>query len=218
VNLSGGRELLVEQVLVSIGRELNTQNIGLEGLGIAQGKRGEVLVNDRMETNVPGIYAIGDVTGRAMLAHAASRQGIVAVENIMGGDERMDYDVIPAAIFTMPEIGSVGLREQDAAARNIAVRTGRFLYRGLGKAHAMGEIAGLFKVVADAGTDKVLGVHICGAHASDLVHEGALAIRLGATSRQLGAMIHAHPTLAEGIMEAMEDVHGMAIHGMPRSD
>jgi dihydrolipoamide dehydrogenase len=170
-----------------------------------------------MQTNVAGVYAIGDVTGRVLLAHVASRQGIVAVENIMGGDERMEYDVIPAAVFTMPEIGSVGLREQEAAAKGVKVKTGRFQYRGLGKAHAMGEIVGLFKVIADPQTDKVLGVHICGAHASDLVHEGALAIRMGATTRQLGSMIHAHPTLAEGILEAVEDVHGMAIHGMPRS-
>ncbi len=215
--LAGGKELLVDQVLVSIGRSFNADNIGLDDAGIERGKRGEIVVNERMETNVKGIYAIGDVTGKVLLAHVASRQGIVAVENILGGDERMEYDAVPAAVFTMPEIGSVGLREQDAAARGIPVRTGRFLYRALGKAHAMGEIAGLFKVVADAKTDKVLGVHICGAHASDLVHEGALAIRLGATARQLGSMIHAHPTLAEGIMEAMEDVHGTAIHGLPRS-
>jgi dihydrolipoamide dehydrogenase len=202
---------------VSIGRSFNSEGIGLEDLGIVRGKRGEIVVNDRMQTSVDGIYAIGDVTGKVLLAHVASRQGIVAVENIMGGDELMDYDVIPAGVFTMPEIGSVGLREQEAASRGIPVRTGRFQYRGLGKAHIMGEIVGLFKIVADARTDKVLGVHICGAHASDLVHEGALAIRMGATTRQLGGMIHAHPTLSEGIMEAAEDVHGAAVHGMPRS-
>jgi len=217
VVLAGGRELRVDQVLVSIGRSYNSDNIGLDDVGIERGRRGEIVVNERMETNVKGIYAIGDVTGKVLLAHVASRQGIVAVENILGGDERMDYEAVPAAVFTMPEIGSVGLREHEASARGIPVRTGRFQYRALGKAHAMGEIVGLFKVVADARTDKVLGVHICGAHASDLVHEGALAIRLGATARQLGSMIHAHPTLAEGIMEAMEDVHGTAIHGMPRS-
>ncbi len=215
--LSGGKELVVEQVLVSIGRSFNSEGIGLEDVGIARGPRGEIVVNDRMETSVDGIYAIGDVTGKVLLAHVASRQGMVAVENIMGGDERMTYDVIPSAVFTMPEIGSVGLREQEAEAKGIAVRTGRFLYRGLGKAHAMAEIAGLFKVVADAKTDKVLGVHICGAHASDLVHEGALAIRVGATTRQLGSMIHAHPTLAEGVLEAMEDVHGTAVHVPPGS-
>jgi dihydrolipoamide dehydrogenase len=215
--LSGGRELRVDQVLVSVGRSYNSDNIGIEDVGIERGRRGEIIVNERMETNVKGIFAIGDVTGKVLLAHVASRQGIVAVENIMGGDERMEYDAVPAAVFTMPEIGSVGLREHEASARGIPVRTGRFLYRALGKAHAMGEITGLFKIVADARTDKVLGVHICGAHASDLVHEGALAIRMGATARQLGSMIHAHPTLSEGIMEAAEDVHGSAIHGMPRS-
>ena len=124
----------------------------------------------------------------------------------------MDYRVVPAGIFTMPEIGSVGLREHEARQQGIRYRIGRMLYRGLGKAHAMGEITGVAKIIADEATDKVLGVHLCGAHASDLVHEGALAITMGATAKQLGAMIHAHPTIAETIMEAAEDVHKMAIH------
>ena len=171
-----------------------------------------------METSVPGIYAVGDVTGKMMLAHVASRQGIVAVENALGGSSRMDYGVVPAGIFTMPEVGSVGLREHQAIERGIRYKVGRFQYRGLGKAHAMGEITGMAKIVADEATDKVLGVHICGAHATDLIHEGALAIRMGATSTQLGGMIHAHPTLAEALMEAAEDVHGMAIHLPKRPD
>jgi len=210
--ISNGREVSAETVLVSIGRALNTEGLRLEDAGLAAGLRGEVPVNDRMETVVPRIYAVGDVTGTMMLAHVASRQGIVAAENALGGDARMDYSVVPSGIFTRPEIGSVGLREQDAREKGIRVSTGKFPYRGLGKAHAMGEIAGLVKVIADAATDKVLGVHICGAHAADLVHEGALAIKMGATAKQLGAMIHAHPTYAEGIMESAEDVHGSAIH------
>ncbi len=211
-SLSGGQELLCEKVLVSIGRSLNTEGLHLEEVGVRTGKRGEILVNERMETSVPGIYAIGDVTGIMMLAHAASQQGVVAVENALGGDAVMDYASIPSGIFTSPEIGSVGLREHQAAEQGIAIRTGTFLYRALGKAHAMGEITGIFKIIADAVTDRVLGMHICGAHASDLVHEGALAIRMGITARQLGDLVHSHPTLAEGIREAAEDVHGMAIH------
>ena len=124
----------------------------------------------------------------------------------------MDYSAVPAGIFTMPEIGSVGIREQQAREQGIAYRVGRFQFRGLGKAHAMGEIVGMAKVISDAATDKVLGLHLCGAHAADLVHEGALAIRMGVTAGQLGQMIHAHPTLAEAVMEAAEDVHGIAIH------
>jgi dihydrolipoamide dehydrogenase len=210
--LSNGQEVKTERILVSIGRGMNSHGIGLEDLGVNTGRRGEIMVNEKMETNVPGIYAIGDVTGILLLAHVASQQGFVAVENALGGDERMDYTVVPSGIFTMPEIGSVGLREKQAIEQGRKVRIGRFQYRTLGKAHAMGEIAGMVKVIADASTDVVLGVHICGAHATDMVHEGALAIKMGATAKDIGHMIHAHPTLSEAIMEAAEDVHGMAIH------
>ena len=213
--LSNGTEVRTERILVSIGRSMNSENLGLESVGVAIGKRGEITVNERMETSVPGIYAIGDVTGNMMLAHVASQQGLVAVANALGSDSRMDYRVVPAGIFTMPEIGSVGLREGQAIERGIKYRVGRFQFRGLGKAHAMGEITGMAKIIADEATDKVLGVHICGAHATDLIHEGALAMQLGATAKQLGEMIHAHPTLAEALMEAAEDVHKEAIH-IPR--
>jgi len=210
--LSTGQEATADMILVSVGRGLNSGNLGLDAVGVKTGKRGEILVNEKMETNTPGIYAIGDVTGKFLLAHVASAQGLAAVANALGGDEKMDYRVVPAGIFTMPEIGSVGLREHEARQQGIRYRIGRMLYRGLGKAHAMGEITGVAKIIADEATDKVLGVHLCGAHASDLVHEGALAITMGATAKQLGAMIHAHPTIAETIMEAAEDVHKMAIH------
>jgi dihydrolipoamide dehydrogenase len=142
----------------------------------------------------------------------ASHQGLVAVENALGGNAAMDYAVIPAGIFTRPEVGSVGLRTHEAEQKGINVRTGLFPYRALGKAHAMGEIVGMVKVIADAGTDRVLGVHVAGAHATDLVHEGALAIRAGMTSAQLADSVHAHPTLAEAMMEAAGDAHGTAIH------
>jgi dihydrolipoamide dehydrogenase len=214
--LSNGQQVRVETILASIGRAMNSEDIGLETLGVDKGRRGEIMVNDKMETNVPGIYAIGDVTGKIMLAHVASHQGLVAVENAFGGNENMDYTVVPAGIFTMPEIGSVGIREKQAIEMGIAYKVGRFQFRGLGKAHAMGEITGMVKVISDEATDKVLGVHIGGAHATDLIHEGALAIKVGITARDLGHVIHAHPTLAEAIMEAAEDVHKMAIHS-PKS-
>ncbi len=128
----------------------------------------------------------------------------------------MDYSVVPSGIFTMPEIGSVGAREHELREQGSKYRVGRFQYRALGKAHAMGEIAGVIKVLADEATDKVLGVHMCGAHATDMIHEGALALKAGMTAKDIGDMIHAHPTLAEGVMEAMEDVHGSAVH-VPKS-
>lgn len=214
--LSDGKQIKIEKVLVSIGRALNTENIGLEELGIKKGKKGEIEVNSRMETNVKGVYAIGDVVGGIMLAHVASTEGIAAAENIMGHSREMDYNIVPAGIFTMPEIGSVGLREKQANEKGIDIKIGRFQFRGLGKAHAMGEIAGMAKIIADAKTDRVLGLHIIGAHAADLVHEGAVAMKLGAKAKDIAATIHAHPTLSEAIMEASEDLHKMAIH-MPKA-
>lgn len=219
-HLRDGLSLNVEQVLVSVGRGFNSRGIGLEKVGVQVGARGEIVVDARMVTNVPGVYAIGDVVGKAMLAHVASAQGKVAVENFMGRPRTIDYDVIPTGIFTLPEIGRVGLTEQQARDRCVAagkdpqqaVKVGRFRYGGLGKAQATGDIQGLVKVIADAESDRILGVHILGAHATDLIHEAALAMHVGATVSRVAEMIHAHPTLAEGLMEAMEDVHGSAIH------
>jgi dihydrolipoamide dehydrogenase len=220
VHLKDGSTVSAERLLISVGRGLNSRGIGLEQVGVEIGRRGEILVDDRMQTNKTGIYAIGDVTGKAMLAHVASMQGQVAVENILGHYRAINYDVIPAGIFTLPEIGRVGLTEQQARERaqmsgknpDRSVKVGRFRYAGLGKAQATGDIAGFFKVLAEAETDKILGVHILGAHAADLIHEATLAMQVGATVSQVAGMIHAHPTLAEGMMEAMEDVGGSAIH------
>lgn len=212
IKLSDGKELVAEKILVSVGRALNTENIGLEAVGIKKGPRNEIPVSEKMETNIDGIYAIGDVTGGILLAHTASRQGIVAAYNACGIEKKYDPTVVPAAIFTSPEIGSVGLRQHQAEERGIKIKTGHFPFRALGKAHAMGEINGIIKIIADSNTDKVLGVHIIGPHAADLVHEGALAIKAGLKVKDIADMIHAHPTLAEGIMEAAEDVHGEAVH------
>ncbi|MCI0468553.1 MAG: dihydrolipoyl dehydrogenase, partial [Nitrospirae bacterium] len=148
VFLADGKELIAEKLLVSIGRSLNSENIGLEAAGIERGARGEIKVNEKMETNVSGVYAIGDVTGGMLLAHVASKQGLIAAYNACGIEKRIDYSVVPAAIFTSPEIGSVGLRERQAEEKGIRVNIGRFQFRALGKAHAMGEISGMIKVVA----------------------------------------------------------------------
>jgi len=216
VTLENGMSLDGEMILVSVGRGFNTSGLGLEKVGVQLGERGEISVNDRMETNVPGVYAIGDVVGKAMLAHVASAQGKVAVENIMGHDQVIDYHVIPAGIFTLPEVGRVGLTEQQVREQGIEPRVGRFRFAGLGKSHAIGDTAGFAKVLAHPETDMILGAHVVGAHAADLVHEAAMAMRTKATATHMAEMIHAHPTQAEALMEAAEDVHGMAIHQAPK--
>ena len=212
VTLSDGTTVEADKVLVSVGRHINTEDLGLAKAGVAVGDRGEITVNAHLETTAPGIYAIGDVTGKSMLAHVASYHGKVAVENVIGNPIEIDDDVIPAGIFTVPEIGRVGITEDEAKQKGIQTRIGRFRPIGLGKAHAHGETSGLFKVIADAETDRLLGVHIVGAHAADVIHEAALGMRLGATAKAMAGTIHAHPTWPEGLMEAAEDVHGEAIH------
>ncbi len=210
--LSSGQAISVDQVLVSIGRRFNVEGIDLDALGIPQGKHGEILVDNRMETPVPGVYAAGDVTGGMLLAHVASREGIVAVTNALEGEARMDYETVPAGIFTRPEIGRVGLTEQEALDRGDQVQVGRFPFRSLGKAHVLGEIAGMVKIVADRRSGRILGTHIIGPHAADLVHEASTAMSMEATAEDLARAIHAHPTLSEALMEAAEDLHGRAIH------
>ena len=218
--LKNGLSVETEQVLVSVGRGLNSKGIGVERAGVVVGARGEIVVDARLQTNVPGIYAIGDVVGKAMLAHVASAQGKVAVENILGHQREIDYRVVPAGIFTLPEIGRVGLTEQQAREEarrqgenfETAVKVGRFRYAGLGKAQGIGDTTGLFKIIADTGSGRILGAHILGAHATDLIHEVALAMEARLTVSQIADMIHAHPTFAEGILEAAEDINGMAIH------
>jgi dihydrolipoamide dehydrogenase len=212
VFLSDGRAIEAEKVLVSIGRAINSKDIGLENIGVKTGQRGEIIVNDKMETSIKGVYAVGDVTGGIMLAHMASKEGMIAAENAVGGDAVINRSVVPAAIFTSPEIASVGLREKQALDKGYRIKIGRFQFRALGKAHAMGEISGLIKIIADEQNDKILGAHIIGPHASDLIHEIALAVNKGLTVKDIADTIHAHPTLSEGIMEAAEDVHDSAIH------
>jgi dihydrolipoamide dehydrogenase len=218
--LKDGTVVEVEKLLVSVGRGFNSKGIGLEKIGVQVGTRGEILVNARMETNVPGVYAIGDVVGKAMLAHVASAQGKVAVDNILGHPREINYRVVPAGIFTLPEIGRVGLTERQARdeahvrgdSPETAVKVGRFRYAGLGKAQGTGDTTGLFKIIADAKTDEIIGAHIMGVHATDVVHEIALAMQLRAKVADVAEMIHAHPTFSEGILEATEDVDGLAIH------
>jgi dihydrolipoamide dehydrogenase len=210
--LDKGEPIATEKVLVSVGRQFHTAGLGLTEAGVSLGRRGEITVNARMETNVPGVYAIGDVVGKAMLAHVASAQGKIAVRNIMGQPSEMRYEVVPAGIFTFPEIGRVGLTEQEARQQGMEVKIGKFRAVGLGKAHAAGDTTGLMKIITDGKTRKIVGVHLVGAHAADLIHEAAVAMQMGATVETIAETIHAHPTMPEGLMEAAEDVEAMAIH------
>lgn len=212
VDLDTGASLTCDAIVVSVGRRCNTRAIGLEEVGVQLGSQGEIVVNEFLETNVPGVYAVGDVVGTAMLAHVASAQGKVAVENIVGKKKAVNYDVVPAGIFTLPEIGRVGLTERQVRDQGISPKIGRFRYAGLGKAHAVGDPVGLVKILADPATDRVLGAHVIGTHAADLVHEAAVAMQVQATATHVAEMIHAHPTHAEALMEAAEDVEGLAIH------
>jgi len=210
--LESGEEVTAGRALVSIGRTMNSRGLGLEEAGVALGRRGEVIVNGKLETGVTGIYAIGDVTGKIQLAHVASAQGLVAVDNILGRPREMDYRAIPNCIFTSPEAAGVGLTTQEAQEKGIDVITGKFSFIASGKAKAMGETSGFVKIVADPESDRVLGVHIAGPHATDLIAEAVLAVKMSVTVKQLTETMHAHPTLSEAVLEAAEAVHGMSIH------
>ena len=208
-------EIEANQVLVCIGRAANTTDIGLENIGVAIDERGWIVADDNLKTNVDGVFAIGDVLGPAkiMLAHVASTEGMVAAENAMGGSRRMDYSAVPGAVFTAPEVGNVGLSEAQARETGAAVRADTVLFRTVGKAQVIGEIAGQAKIVSDADSGRILGVHIIGPHASDLIAEGTLAIQNGLTVRQLAETIHAHPTLAEIMMETGFKALDRGLHG-----
>ncbi len=205
----------VDQMLVCIGRAPNSNGIGLENLGVALDARGWVGADDRLQTNVNDVYAIGDLLGpeKVMLAHVASSEGQVAAQNAMGGDGRMDYALVPGAIFTLPEVANVGLTESQARAAGHNTRVDSVLFRTLGKAQVTGDIAGEARIVSDAGSGKILGVHIVGPHATDLIAEGALALKMGGTVQDLASTIHAHPTLAEIMLETAFKALDHSLHG-----
>ncbi len=213
------KDLISSDVMaVCIGRSPLSKTIGLETIGLETDKGGWIPVNDAMQTAVENVYAVGDILGpsRIMLAHVASHEGLVAAENAMNnGKEKalMSYDAVPGAIFTMPEIATVGLSEQEAIKRGFAVETASVNFRILGKAQAIDEIAGEAKMIIDAKSKIVLGVHLIGAHATDLIAEATLAIEQKLTARQIAHIIHAHPTLAEIMGEVAAKADGNPIHG-----
>jgi dihydrolipoamide dehydrogenase len=212
--LADGKEIEVpaDKVMVAVGRRANSDQIGLETTGIKTDEAGFIQVNAQMQTNVPGIYAVGDVVGMPMLAHKASKQGIVAAEVISGLASTADFKAMPSAIWTEPEIATVGLTEAEAKSKGYEPIVGKFPFTALGRAVAVGETDGFVKVVADKESEQILGIQIVGADATDLISEAALAIEMGATLEDVGLTVHPHPTLPESLMEAAEAAKGKAIH------
>lgn len=209
--LSNGKSIEANQVLVAVGRSFNTEGLGLEETGIKLNENGSIATAADMRTNIGNIFAIGDVRGHILLAYTAVHDGTVAVENALGGNAKHNYLGVPSVIFTHPEVASVGMRESEAAEKHDIV-VGRFPMRALGKAHAENEIAGEVKIIGDKKTDKVLGVHIVGVHATEIIHTAALAINRGMTVTQLGSLTFGHPVISESIMEAAHDLHHMSVH------
>ena len=210
--LQSGKALTSERVLVAIGRSFNTDDINVDAAKLEMNKNGSIKVNDKMETSAKGIYAIGDCAGVYLLAYTASYEGQIAVANALGKNKKVDYNAVPITIFTDPEVGSIGLSQQKAESEGHEIRIGQFQFRVLGKSKAEREIVGGVKIIADKKTDKILGAHIVGAHATDLIHEVAVAMSQKMTAEQLGDVFHAHPVLAEAVMEAAHDVHGLSVH------
>lgn len=207
----GETSVVAEKVLLAAGRRPNVEGLGLEAAGVRYDRKG-IQVDERMATSAPGIYAVGDVVGGTMLAHAAMHQGVVAAENALGHPARMRYNAVPSCIFARPEAASVGLTEQAARDQGYDVRIGRFPFNGNGKAIAQGEVEGFVKVVAEARYGALLGLHIVGPHASDLVLEGALGLTLETTLDEIAATIHPHPSLGEAVAEAGLAALGRALH------
>ncbi|MBI4496177.1 MAG: dihydrolipoyl dehydrogenase [Deltaproteobacteria bacterium] len=207
----GERAFEAQYVLVAVGRRPNVEGLGLAEAGVRHNRKG-IEINEKMETSVPGIYAIGDVTGQLLLAHFAFAQGAAAAENALGKEARLDGRVVPRCVYTLPEVAAVGLTEKQARGAGHDVKIGRFPFSANGKATILGERAGLVKIVADSKYDEILGVHMMGPHVTDLISEAALAMSLEGTAEDLARAIHPHPTLTEAIREAALDVEGMMIH------
>jgi len=212
---AGQEDLEADLLLAALGRKPVTQSLKLENAGLTPNERGFLDVDVYGRTKVATIYAVGDVTGGPLLAHVATSQGLVAAENACGRYLHKNETVVPNCIFTTPEIGTVGLGEQEAQQQGRQIKTGKYLMGALGKALAIGEPIGFVKWVADAETDQLLGAHAIGPHATDLIAEAAVAIRAELTAAELAHTIHAHPTLAEAWMEAAHTLLGEPIHSAP---
>lgn len=214
VSSEAGEQILeAEQALMAIGFKPNTANLGLDTVGIKLTERGFVDIDDRMATNVPGIWAIGDVTGKLLLAHVASNQGIICAENIAGVDTvTLDYRMMPRTTFSNPQVASFGLTEAQAKAAGHELKVGRFNFQPNGKALGLGEGVGFAKIITDAKYGEILGAHMIGPEVSELLPELTLAQRMELTTEEISRNVHSHPTLSEVILEAAHDVEGHLIH------
>lgn len=214
VELDSGEKITVEKILIATGRKPRTYNLQLENASLRVNQRGYILVNEKMQTNVSGIYAAGDVTGEPLLAHKAFAQGIVAAENALGVESLMDYSAIPNCIFTSPEIGSVGLTIDKAKEKGIKIKIGRFSFLNNGKAQIQNETTGFVQLIAEEKNGKILGGQIVGPAATNLIHEVVLSIKWGLTLQNMANTFHAHPTLSEVIMEAARSALKKPIHSI----
>ncbi len=212
VECEGQEPLRADRVLLAVGRVPNTDGLGFESVGISLDEKGRIPVDEHYRTSAANVYAIGDVIGGAMLAHKASEEGVACVEWIATGYGHVNYDAIPGVVYTQPEIASVGRTEEELTAAGRAFRKGVFFFRGIGRSRALGQIDGKVKMLADQATDRLLGVHIIGPRAGDLIAECVAAIEFGASSEDIARICHAHPTLAEAVKEAALAVDGRAIH------
>lgn len=212
VEIDGSDPVTCDRVLVAIGRKPCTDDLGLSTAGVLTDPRGFIKVNASYQTTAAGVYAVGDVIGGAMLAHKAEEEGIACIEKIRTGHSHINYGSIPSVIYTAPEIASVGANEDALKDANVSYRVGRFSFAANGRAKAGGHTDGFVKILADAETDRVLGVHIIGTHAGELIAEAAVAMEFGASSEDIARCCHAHPTLAEAIKEAALAVDKRAIH------
>jgi dihydrolipoamide dehydrogenase len=211
VEIEGQETIDCDRVLVAVGRKPNTEGLGLDAVGIELDK-GRIRVNERFETKVPGVYAIGDVIRGPMLAHKAEEEGVACVERIATGYGHVNYDAIPGVCYTHPEIASVGKTEEQLNEEGVTYRKGKFPFMANGRAKALNQTDGFVKILADEKTDRILGVHIIGPRAGDLIAEAAAAIEFGATSEDLARTTHAHPTLAEVVKEAALGVDGRSLN------
>ena len=203
-----------DKLIVAVGRRPNTQGLNADGLGVAIDERGFVKVDAHYKTNVSGIYAIGDVIGGAMLAHKAIEEGVALAEQLAGHHTQVNYNVVPSVIYTAPEVAWVGLSEEAAKAKGYEVKIGSGPFAASGRAKAMEQAAGTIKVIADAKTDRILGVHMCGPYVSELLAEAVLGMEFAATCEDIALTMHAHPSLSETFHEAVLSVDGRAIHAV----
>lgn len=212
----GEQQMTFDKLIVAVGRRPVTTDLLATDSGVELDERGFIYVDDQCATSVPGVYAVGDVVRGAMLAHKASEEGVMVAERIAGHKAQMNYDLIPSVIYTHPEIAWVGKTEQQLKGEGVAVNVGTFPFAASGRAMAANDTGGMVKVIADAATDRVLGVHVIGPSAAELVQQGAIGMEFGTSAEDLGMMVFSHPTLSEALHEAALAVNGHAIHVVNR--